>query len=441
MTPHRPSLLAYRWLPMLLSTAAIAWYFLFLYRHSLNIPLSDDIIDALQFLITTSEAQSWRSAADALFEQHNDHRTASTRALYWLVWQVADSLDFRALTFLANGALCVILYLWYLAVRPQPRMAWIVAVAALLLFQLRAYGITLWPMAAFAYFYVFMYGFASLLCLVAGGWWRLALAIVFAILATFTLASGQTVWFVGLGLLAQQCFLLRSRPVTAFWLWLVAMLATMWCWRLGLETPNTMLSVLGHMLETPLHHVLYFFTLLGSALSESSVPVAASAGATMFGLLAFSTLRHRQSNNLALESFGWFIAMSAAAMVLGRGFFSELEYALGSRYSFPAVLMLTNNVIILVTRFRVVGERTLLLMCGLAAVFCTSSWLIHTAALQPHVEKRVDHYNKGIFWVYGEKGKTTRDIVYRAIELGVYDPPQRPYPKPTIGPTPVPEDN
>ena len=338
------------WIPLCLGLVAIAAYAAFLYRHALNIPFANDIVDVLQVLLSLMSATDSDAVLEALFAQHNDHRTAATRGLYWLLWQGNGEVDFRLLTFVANSALLGLLGLYAVALRREAGLAWLLCLAALLLFQLRAYGITLWPMAAFAYFYVYLYGFASLLLLRRSGLLSFALALIFAVLATFTLASGQTLWLVGLVLLCQQCWLGRWRHPLYVLTWLLAMLLTLWAWRLGLETPNTMGNVLTHMLATPGHHLLYFFTLLGSALSESHLGAAALAGFGMFLLLCLSTYRQRHSRDLALETLGWYIVLSTAAMVLGRASFSEVDYALGSRYSFPSVLMLANSALIMAVR-------------------------------------------------------------------------------------------
>lgn len=420
------------WAPVLGIAFALFVYGLFLFRHAMNVPFSDDIPDVLQFITGLLHSENLGDSFDLLMVQHNDHRTAASRLFYYLVYRVEGEVNFFTLTLLANAALPLILMMFYFTVRDHPYRWWLLLPAALLLFQLRAYGITLWSMAAFAYFYVYFYGFAALICLHRVSVAKFLLAIVCATLATFTLASGQVVWVMGLVSLLHQCFVLKRINFVYPVVWALVTVLMLVAWRAGLDTPNSMVNVLTSLLSTPGHHILFFFSLLGNVISEQSVALAAGCGALMLLVLVYSTFRNAKHTSVVLELLGWYIVLSTFAMTLGRAPFSTVEYALSSRYSFPSIVMLATTALLIMLRARALPAPLILIPVLLAGVYSSNSYRIYSQALQPHIEKRVNKYNRKRYWVYGQSAKETNAIVKEAIALDVYVPPARPLPKPTI---------
>lgn len=415
------------WLPTLVIATALAAYFGFLHAHAIDVPFADDIYDVLRVLVGVEQSASFSEQWSFLFAQHNDHRTLATRLVYLGVYKLQGEIDFRGLVFLANLALPAFLALFYAATREAPNRILVLAVAALVLLNLRCYGIVLWSMAAFAYFYVFLYGFLTIYALHRASPGGLLLAALFAGLSTFTLASGQLSWVIGVVYLLQQRYVRRRVPSWYLLLWLALAALVLFGWRYQLDTPNTPLAVIGHLLEFPGHYVLYTLTLLGSFISESSVGLAAVAGATLLVGLTLATLRCYDSHDLRLVLCGWLVALSAAAVVLGRGHFTAVDYALSSRYGFPSVLMAGTTWM----AFASCSLRRdslwipLAFMC-LAAAYCAHSYQVHAAALQPYTEKRVQRFNNANFWAYGNPLRESNAIVQRAIERGIYSPPARP---------------
>ncbi|MEH6592216.1 MAG: hypothetical protein V7746_18275 [Halioglobus sp.] len=421
-----------RWLPAMLVFVVIAYYLWFVFQHALNIPQGDDITDILLTIIRTEKAEDSGEFLAAFLAQLNDHRTVPSRMVYWLSYKLQGEINFRSLTFLANAGLLLLFSMLVIMTRQVKSRWWILLCAAFLLFQIRAYHLTLWPMAAFAYFYVFVYGIASLCCLhrVTGA--RFFAAVVFATLCTFNLASGQVIWLVGFASLFLQAVI--SKRISVYYLpaWLFAAATVLYGWRIGMETPNTITEVLRLFLQTPLHHCHYLLSLLGSAVSEKSVTMAAIAGAVMLGFLLLSTVRHFRHGDLRLELSCWFIVFSAIALALGRAPYSSLEYALVSRYSFPSVVLLTFCCVLIASRFFSDKPKLILLTAITAAVYCVSSYRIYSPPLQSKAEVRVQRFNRGNFRIFGTPIAKSNTIVAEAVAKGVYTPPDRPYPRPVI---------
>ena len=417
---------------MLLVGLAVAVYGAFLYRYAYNVPLFDDIADVLWFLTNFKEAQGAGEVFSGLFDQHNDHRTLSSRLVYLTVYQLQGEINFRVLVFVANLALPLVLCLLYLPLRQYRASILVIVPAALLLFQLRAYGITLWSMAAFAYFYVYLYGFASLYCLHKVSGRRFSLAILFAALSTFSLASGQLIWLVGFASLLHQCLLLRRASPWYLPIWLLTAAAVLVAWRIGLETPNTPSSMLEAFFSAPLKHIGYYLALLGSAVSEQHLIPAMLTGVLLLLLLVLSSIRYYRQEDLRLELCAWFAALSVAAMVLGRALYTPLEYALASRYSFPSTLFMATVWVMLAIRLSLRDWRLLFLAILLSGVYCINSYRIYSDALQPHLEARVNQFNAGIYWQVGVPASETNAILAKALELEIWTPPARPLPLPNL---------
>jgi hypothetical protein len=355
----------------------------------------------------------------------------ASRLLYCAVYAISGEINFRQLTFLANLALVLLLISLFLMVKKHQLKYLILLPAALILFQLRAYGITLWSMAAFAYFYVFLYGFYSLHFLHEVTPVKFTVAIALASLATFTLASGQVVWLVGLASLLHQSLVRKQASALYSLGWAFIGLANLVAWRGGLETPHTLYAMLVNLFASPGHHALYTLTLLGNAVSESSLASAALAGAALLIALIIITLRSFRLPDIRLELCCWFVVLSVVAMVFGRSF-TSVDYALSSRYSFPSVLLLSAIWVLLAVRFNIQSGWTFILIILIAGIYCTTSYSMYSESLRPYLKKRVQTFNEGKYWAFPLSMKESKDIVAQAISLGIYTPPPRPLPTPHI---------
>ncbi len=419
-------------LPAALTLAVIGYYFMFLGQHAINVPFADDIFDVLQVISALVSPDADDSALQTLYAQHNDHRTMTSRLVYLGSYLLAGETDFRVLTLLANLALPLILLFFFLVSRGHPARHLVILPAALIIFQLRGYGILLWSMAAFAYFYVLMYGFYSLYFLHNVAPWKFALAALLACLATFTLASGQLTWLVGLASLAHQVLWRKS---ASFWYLLCwcAVAAICWqLWRFGLATPNTPLAMLERVIAEPGYYLLYALTLLGNTVSEQSVALAALAGIAMLVTFLALATRAPGHGDLRLELCCCYVILTVFAMTMGRAPYSTIEYALSSRYSAPSTILLAALWVLCAVRLRIRHPGVLATGFILASLYCVTSWQIYARPLQQHMEKRVDNFNRSRYWSWPRPMKETNAIVARAIDLDIYRPPPRPLAQPDI---------
>lgn len=422
---------ANRWLPCALLLLCIGFYFGYLYQHAINAPLADDIYDVLNPIVEWTDAETLDSAFNSLYTQHNDHRTLATRLAYLGTLKMTGEINFRTLTFLAHIALPLLLIALYRMSGSAQRRIVILLPAALLLLNLRAYGLTFWSMAAFAYFYSFLYGFYSLYFLHNVSPPRFFLAALLATLASFTLASGHMVWVLGLALLVHQCLVRRTAHWAYIALWIVVTVTVLTLWRYGFDSRNSVSAMLTALMAAPGHHILYTLTLLGSAVTESSVAIAATTGGILLALLIGLSVRDFRSPDIRLHLCCWLVVASAAAIAMGRSF-TAVDYALSARYAFPSVLMMASTWTLVAVRLNIRSWTLLIAVVLAAAAYSAHSWRTHSSALQPYMEKRVKNFNKGNYPAWPQSMRQSNGVVNRAIELGIYAPPQRPLPMASV---------
>jgi hypothetical protein len=266
---------------------------------------------------------------------------------------------------------------------------------------------------------------------------RFVAALIFASLGTFTLANGQLIWLVGFGSLLHQSLILRRTSLIYAFGWLLSALVILIVWHIGFEEGYTVPNILQALLSAPLHPITYFLTLMGNAVSGSSVLLAASAGGVMLCVVSYSSVRRFSQEDLTLEFYAWYLILSLLAVTFGRAVLTEVEYALSSRYALPSVLLLMTIIAGLAyhlpaRRQNLITYSIILLMC---ALYWGSSFNTYQPSLQQMLEKRVVGYNRGVYWALGATKNETRSIVTTAVSLGIYNPPARPHPQPNVAPS------
>ncbi len=438
-----------QWVPAFGILGAMLFYALFLYRHALNIPFNDDIFDVLQVLNGIVQSNDLKDTLTVLSAQFIEHRTFSSRLVYYLVLLITGEVNFRTLVFLANLAIPLLLVLFYLAIRHHSRVLLVLFPAALILFSLRAYELMFWPMAGFSNMYVYLYAFASLSCLRDVGLIRFLAALLFAALGAFTLASGQLIWLFGFASLLHQALIVRRISLSYAICWAFCAVFVLLVWHMNFEPTGSIDSMFKSLRAVPLYKTQYFFALLGSAFSDRNLLLAMGAGVVMLCLVVFFSIRSFADKDVTLMLFAWYIILCAFLVTLGRsgdgvavGFIrvTVLEAALKSRYSFSSLLLAATIIVLVASQRNFVhaGKAegfTFFSVILLSAVFWGYSFKTYQPLLQSRLEKRVNHYNREEYLCFFASNEETSLIVNEAISLGIYRPPARPHPRPSVVPT------
>jgi len=438
-----------RWLPFTVAAAVVVYYFWYLLQYALNIPYQDEVYDVLGFMAELVDAEDWRTALQLFFIKWNEHSTASARLVYYLSYRLFGEINFVALAVMANTALVVFVGLLYLRLQGQAYRWLILLPVIFTLFNFRAYFTALWSMTAFAYFYVLVYGFCSLYCLHQLTPRRFVLALVFATLATFSLASGQLVWLAGLLGIAHQVVV--GKRISWWYLpaWTVAAVAALLLWHSSaIGHPDVHFEYLSHqtpgeveayaaklasatqkpLLATLLIQLKFFLAMLGGVATDTSVTVAIATGALF--LLAFSGFAWtaRRAADIRLELCCVYILLTIAAMTYGRAQVAVLEGALNSRFTVPSAMLVCILWVLLVARLQLRNVPALYLVAALAGANNILAYATYWDTVIYHHDTQLKFYNKQAFWLVGVPVEETTRVANRAIELGVYSGPARPVP-------------
>lgn len=428
-----------RWLPLLAFIAVITHHLWFVNGNAINIPYQDDLYDFLRFVQLFEAAESPRGAFDVWFAQYNDHRTSASRVLVYGAYLVEGEVDFRTLTLLANLALPLILMVFYLGVR-DAKYRWLyMLISALLLLSLRFHSIGLSSQPSFAYFFVFFYAFACLFALHGVTWPKFLLAGVLCTLATFTFASGQIAWLLGLASLVHQWWICGRRSSIFAVGWLLLGVIVLLLWRIGFgDAPDAIpVANFPHQLidpPAPLFQVLaryaaWFLVILGCAFIDASTLWAGVAGLVFLAALTYLTLRLLQLHDLRLALCGWFVVANAAAVSLGRARLLPPDYILHERYSFFSVLLLCILVLMVQANWKSIRAPVAYLALLLAGVYWAWTYRHFEGPLQDIQVARYTEFNRGQYWIVGEPLVESNAIVEQAIAAGIYRAPCRPFPE------------
>jgi hypothetical protein len=206
-------------LPWILAIAAlppllfIGWEAVHLLR---NAPFQDEFATVLDFLLRARAAHGWHQWIAILLAQENEHRIVTSRLIFLALRGLTGGVNFVTISVLGDlflvGAIAVI------ACQLADRTSRLLAAALLILvtFQLEHYESLFLSYASIDHFHIVLLAAASLAFLHRPGAARLAGAILFALLASLTLAHGLAVFAAGAVLLAVQ------RRWRALPMWLLA---------------------------------------------------------------------------------------------------------------------------------------------------------------------------------------------------------------------------
>jgi hypothetical protein len=428
-----------QWLPILGIVAVLAHFFGFVASQAANIPFQDDIADFLQFIILVENTDSIQTLVEKWFEQYNDHRVGATRLMVYGAYRLEGEVNFHTLTLLANLALPLILMLFYICIREDPYRWIFLLISTLLLVNLRFYTITFMSQAAFAYYYVFLYAFACVIVLHKVTPGKLVLGAVLCTLSSFTLASGQAVWAIGLASLLHQSLLSGRKSLWYPLAWSLAAAAMLVVWRLGFtvgefdipaEKIRTMLpGYLGDatLLQALPRYATFFLAFTGSALIDFSVLWAAVAGGGMLALLVYLSFLSIRQDDIRLILCCWFAVATLAAVTVGRALLVAPDAILHARYNFFSVMLLCPLALLTLTRFAVFRTYAVGLVLILALVYSASTWRHSQELLQKELNNLYRAFNLGRYPVVGFADGADA-IVKEAIALGIYHPPCRPFP-------------
>jgi hypothetical protein len=418
-------------LSLLASVTVIAVYCFNVFPLSLDIPYRDDFQDILLFVIDFRMADGFFDALSTILHQHADHLTLSSRIVYYLVFLAEGEVNFRTMTYVAHVGLLLLTWIYYQQVVDKSQLNPLIFLClSLLLFNPRDYGIAIWPMAAFGFFFVYCYALASLHFLNRPNIYTFLAAAICAFLATFTMAIGQLIWGLGLIYLMSQRNYLQTKLKVYVIIWIIFTAFTLTTFHF-LYTPTFSGSqMLIAAIDSPLFGIQAFLALLGSAVGFENVLFSQALGSLSLILAALFIRQGLRSDLLPLHYFLIFCIAAIAIIVLARVYvYLVLQSEVGAlafepRYSFASTTMWVTIFILFVNNLKPLDLKRVSALITFCVVFNLCVYLQFLPSLETHYRSRVAYFNR-IGLTYSKEWPTAPTLK-RAASAGIYTPPKRP---------------
>ena len=414
------------------SLAVVSIYATAIFSQSLNIPFRDDFQDILIFVVEFHAASGIRDSMRVLVEQHADHLTYALRVFYYLIFMLEGEVNFRTMVVVSHLGVLFLSCLFYAQIDVISRLKPVLFVCLfLLLLHPRAYGLLIWPMATFAFFFAFAYPLAVFSLLKSPSGYRYPLAILCAVLATFTMSIGQLVWVLGLLFLWMERHVLESRYRGYLFGWVLAALATMVLFYSYFSPQFQMSDLLGYVLENPIHSLEVYVTMLGSGLGFGHAPLSQVLGVVSLVVSMFFLFRGVKNGLKPLHYFLLFNLGSIAMIVMGRvygfAFFDTPveKIALRPRYTFASLMLWLTLFVLWLNAIKTLSFLKVVSILAIAIVYNAACYQVFYPKFEQHRKQRLAYFNN--IGVRHSEAWPTRKILKKSEDSGIYVQPQKPY--------------
>lgn len=406
-------------------------YAILVYHFTVNIPAWDDYDAVLSYLNQTGGERFHR-----FFSQHNEHRIAFMRLVVEGVYRLSGGIDFRSLVYIGNLSL-LILFILLLTLFPRENRVSMVSFVPVsyFLFQAQLFENMTWASTSLTFNVVLLFALLSLYFWSKNTPSGYGLALVFGILAAYTLGSGLflfinlVIWELSkivfddesnmrdkvIGLIRPQRTVLFIVTSILFYLYFS-----------DYVKPEHHPSI-GQALLSPYILIKHFFAFLGSCFTTTNPAVAILAGFIESVLFLFLTCRRYQKKNPVGYYFLLFLFSCAFAAGICRSGFGPLQ-ALSSRYRLISILILVFEYLAIVELYAdpFKSKKVILFVLLLPAVaFNITSSTLSTPYLAERKEMLVQGLENwrltGHGLNYPDEKKAT-SILRQALEKGYYRP-------------------
>jgi len=175
----------------------IVVFYGFSVTYSTNVPWFDDIENIPFFLSRLLDAPGWYERAEAFLRPNNEHRVLSARLIVYLNYLLTGEINFRALAFVGNLTVLGIFLLLSRAYLKNSGPLLSLIPAAFFIFNLQFYSMTFMTIMSLQYQLIICEVFLSLYLLIKPSRLSFGVAILVAILSTFSMGNGLMVWPTG----------------------------------------------------------------------------------------------------------------------------------------------------------------------------------------------------------------------------------------------------
>ncbi|MCF0074757.1 hypothetical protein LZD49_30000 [Dyadobacter sp. CY261] len=246
-----------QWLGIGLIVAPVLYFFILLDAHVVNIPYTDDF-NLLETVQKLRHSRGFVEMLEVLFEQVNQHRFAFERIVMLIMFVLTGAINIKTQIIIGDLFLLGISYLLYINFKKENISWYLFIPVPYILFNLVFFENAYWGIAALQNTPLIFFAFLTAHGLARQDKKGLWIAIIAALLTTFTSGSGMLTWIVGILIL---CFQKRFRSL--LW-WVLGSIVVLVFYFFFDYTfiPSPGAKVWDH----PVFNLLYIFAFWGNAL-------------------------------------------------------------------------------------------------------------------------------------------------------------------------------
>ncbi|SDE28555.1 hypothetical protein SAMN04487996_104256 [Dyadobacter soli] len=209
-----------QWLGIGLIALPVIYFFMLLDAHLVNIPYTDDF-NLLETVQKLRNADSFPNMLKALFEQVNQHRFGFERIVMLIMFLLTGTVNIKTQIIIGDLFMLGIAYLLYLGLKKE-RITWYWFIPVpYILFNLVYFENAYWGIAALQNTPLIFFAMLTAYGLAREDDKGFRIALIAALLTTFTSGSGLLAWIVGMVMLA-----LQKRVKNLLW-WIVGSAAVL----------------------------------------------------------------------------------------------------------------------------------------------------------------------------------------------------------------------
>jgi len=314
------------------------FYFFFLWKDSINMPVTDDyrvLIFFSQYSLKTSLAEKW----DMIIRAPLECRIMEVPKLALLgVYYLFGSINFRWLI-LVNGFLLLIICRIIFNSFQHPQRDLLQLAFFFLVLQFQSFDSAFWAVAGISYYWTFLFVILAIKETLKGASGNFFFSFLFATLAAFTLGNGLLVFPLCCFIYYTQS---RIKQCLAFALLLVVVnILYFYFWPYPEEASTWEFN--------PLRLLVFALGFLGSAMQFMySLYIPVLVGLICIGIFIYATIKKYYKENFFVWALLLFIILSAFITAPLRLKWGPLQ----SRYGFYSIIAIVLSLIALIELLR-----------------------------------------------------------------------------------------
>ncbi len=410
-----------------LLAAPIFLFFAYLFRYALAVPELDDYFAVVGFINDFGNSSTFTEKIALLYGQIAEHRIVLNRLLNLFLYALTGKIQLAGLIYVSNLTVLLLLLVFYHSFQIQENKIWYFLPVPFLFLQQQYNEITLSATASSQHTTVLLFAFLAFYFLSKPLRSHLYLAMLCALLATFTSANGIFTFFIGF-----LCLLIQKRWRDNF-IWCSCAVAVVFIYFFDYEHYGHL--KISNIWESPFQLIEYALHFIGASLhiSRLGYQIAFTAGLGIIAWFIYLFFKQYYLKNIALTGILLFLLLTAALISLGR-----FELGFAYRYNlYSAIFLIVSYLSFLEMTSMKWIKRLFPFILMVSICFSLFSYYDYTAFVEMvrrekvanifnlrHQKEALINYFYGGFLVKASQENVGK--VVKANENGIYDLPPHP---------------